>query len=128
MAVPSTRQSEAPAARAGRSKAKAIVEAAKDDPVRFGKLAYDMDRTGRVDGIFTRLKILRQAEAIRSEEPCLPGRGPYRVIAADPPWPYEIRKEDPSHRGKTPFPQMSIAEICDLDVRSLAHDDCVLWL
>ena len=68
------------------------------------------------------------AEQIRNEPPPLPDRGPYRVIAADPPWPYEIRKEDPSQRGTTPYPQMSIQQICALDVAGIAHEDCILWL
>lgn len=110
------------------AKATAIVEAAKDEPEKFGKLVEDMDRTGRVDGPFKRMKVMKQAEAIRNETPALPGNGPYRVIVADPPWPYELRKEDPSHRATHPYPQMSIAQICALDVPSLAHEDCILWL
>ncbi len=109
-------------------KAEAIVEAAEREPERFGKLAADMDRTGRVDGPYKRLVVAQKAEAIRREPPPLPGRGPYRVIVADPPWPYELRKEDPSHRATHPYPQMSIAQICAMDVRSIAHDDCLLWL
>ena len=77
----------------------AIMRAAEAEPERFGKLVADMDRTGRVDGPFKRLKVARQAEAIRAEPPPYPGRGPYRVIVADPPWPYELRKKDPSHRA-----------------------------
>ena len=41
----------------------------------------------------------------------MPGNGPYRVIVVDPPWPYEVRKDDPSHRATHPYPQMSIAQI-----------------
>jgi len=108
----------------------AVVEAAEAEPERFGKLVADMDRTGRVDGPFKRLKVARQAEAIRAEPPPYPGRGPYRVIVADPPWPYEIHKGDPSHRATHPYPQMSIAEICGegAKVQAIAHEDCVLWL
>lgn len=109
-------------------KAEAIVKAAEADPARYGKLASDMDRTNRVDGPFKRLKVMRQAEAIRAEKPSLPGQGPYRVIVADPPWPYEMRKEDPSHRATHPYPQMSIAQICAMRVGDLAHRDCILWL
>ena len=58
----------------------AVVAAAEAEPERFGKLLADMDRTGRVNGVFRRLKIARQAEAIRAEPPLLPGNGPYRVI------------------------------------------------
>jgi N6-adenosine-specific RNA methylase IME4 len=108
----------------------AIMRAAEAAPERFGKLVADMDRTGRVDGPFKRLKVARQAEAIRAEPPPYPGRGPYRVIVADPPWPYELRKKDPSHRATHPYPQMSIAEICaeSEKVKALAHEDCILWL
>ncbi len=110
------------------AKAEAIVDAAEAEPDRFGKLLDDMDRTGRVHGVFRRLKVIRQADAIRAEPPPLPGNGPYRVIVADPPWPHEARKNDPSQRGKTPFPQMSIEQICGGPVASIAAADCVLWL
>src|SRR5262245_14167988 len=90
----------------------AVVDAAKAEPERFGKLLDDMDRTGQVNGVFKRLRIAQQAAQIRAEPPPLPGRGPYRVLTADPPWPFEVRREDPSHRATYPYPQMSIAEIC----------------
>jgi len=106
----------------------AVKEAADAEPEKFGKLVDDMDRTGRVDGPFKRLKVMRQAEAIRKEPPPLPNRGPYRVIVADPPWPYEKRQEDPSHRGVLPYTSMSIAQICAVPASSIAHDDCILWL
>ena len=105
-----------------------VCEAAKAEPERFGKLKADMDRTGRVNGPHKRLKVARQAAAIRKEPPPLPSQGPYRVIVADPPWPYELRKVDPSHRATQPYPQMSIAEICALRVADIAHTDCILWL
>jgi N6-adenosine-specific RNA methylase IME4 len=90
----------------------------------------DMDRTGRVDGPFKRLKVMRQSAQIRAEPPPYPSRGPYRVIVADPPWPYEIRAEDPTHRATHPYPQMSIVSICAEGVRvqAIAHESCILWL
>ncbi len=115
--------------RSGRTmeKAAAIVEAAEAEPEKFGKLQADMDRTGRVDGPFRRLKVARQAAAIKAEPPPLP-RGPFRVIVADPPWPYELRKADPSHRATHPYPQMSIEQIKALDVGGIANEDSILWL
>jgi N6-adenosine-specific RNA methylase IME4 len=106
----------------------AIVDAAKAEREKYGKLLEDMDRTGRVHGVFKQLKVQRQAEALRKEPPPLPGRGPYRVMAADPPWKGEVRAEDPSHRINTPYPPMSVEEICDLPVAALAAPDCILWL
>jgi ParB/RepB/Spo0J family partition protein len=106
-----------------------VVKAAQAEPEKYSELAAAMDRTRRVDGVYRRLKVMRQAEVIRREPPPLPGRGPYRVIVADTPWPYEVRKQDPSHRGALPYPSMSIAQICAMPVASLAHDDgCILWL
>ena len=102
--------------------------AAQKNPEKFAKPLADMNRTGRVHGPFKRIKVARQAEEIRKEPPPLPKRGPYRAIVVDPPWPYELRKADPSHRATHPYPQMSIAQICALDVASIAHTDCVLWL
>jgi N6-adenosine-specific RNA methylase IME4 len=108
-------------------KARAVVEAAAAEPGRFGRLAADMDRTGRVDGVHRRLVSLRAAEAIAAEPPPLPS-GRYRVIVVDPPWHYDKRAEDPSHRAVCPYPSMSLDAIRALDVAGRAHRDCVLWL
>ena len=105
-----------------------LCEAAEVEPEKFGKLKEDMDRTGRVEGPYKRLVVARKADFIKKEPPPLPGKGPYRVIVADPPWPYEKRQTDPSHRGTYSYPPMSVAQICDLDVKSLAHEDSILWL
>jgi N6-adenosine-specific RNA methylase IME4 len=110
------------------SKAEAVVEAAEAEPEKYGKLLADMDRTGRVSGVYRRLQNTRQAERIRSEPPPLPSNGPYRSIVADPPWPYELARNDPSTRGVHPYPTMRIDEVCALPVATLAGDDCVLWL
>jgi N6-adenosine-specific RNA methylase IME4 len=106
----------------------AIIDAANAAPEKYGRLLDDMDRTGRVNGVYRRLKIARQAEAIRAEPPPLPGNGPYRVIVIDPPWPYEVRDEDPSRRGVRPYATMSIAAIRATQVSGIAHEDCIVWL
>jgi N6-adenosine-specific RNA methylase IME4/ParB-like chromosome segregation protein Spo0J len=112
------------------AKAAAVVQALRADPKneRIQKLHADMDRTGNVHGPFKRLKVMLQSAAIRAEPPPLPNKGPYRVIIADPPWPYELRSEDPTHRATHPYPQMSIEAICAVHVASIAHEDSVLGL
>jgi N6-adenosine-specific RNA methylase IME4/ParB-like chromosome segregation protein Spo0J len=112
------------------AKAEAIVDAAEAEPERFGRLLADMDRTGRVNGVFRRLKVARQAEQIRAEPPPLPGKGPYRVACVDFPWPYEERQGDPSHRAVHPYPTMSIEQILAASgwLSPLMHEDAVLWL
>jgi N6-adenosine-specific RNA methylase IME4 len=104
----------------------AIVEAAEAEPEKFGRLRDDMDRTGRLNGPYRRLKNTMQAEAIRAEPPTLPNRGPYRVAFCDVPWPYEPDDDDPAHRGAWPFPTMSIVQLCALPVDSIMHADSVL--
>jgi len=51
----------------------------------------------------------------------------YHVIYADPPWRYEhsvsISREIENH-----YPTMSIDEICELNIGSIAHDDSILFL
>jgi MT-A70 len=108
-----------------------VIKAAKSNPEKFGKLKEDMDRSGRVNGPFKRLKIIRQAAIIRAEPPPLPGHSPYRVIIADPPWSYEIDNSDCAnweHRATKTYPTMPIEKICAMDVASIAHADCLLWL
>ena len=108
-------------------KAEAIVDAAEAEPEKYGKLLVDMDRTGRANGVYRRLKIAKQAERIRAEPSPLPGNGPYRVITCDVAWPYEKRDSDPSHRSALPYLTTSIADICKLPVASIAAPDCILW-
>jgi len=67
------------------------------------------------------------AEEIRAN-PIVTPDGRYQVIVSDPPWKYDTRAEDTSHRGKNQYPDMTTEEICGLPVASLAQDDCILWL
>jgi N6-adenosine-specific RNA methylase IME4/ParB-like chromosome segregation protein Spo0J len=67
------------------------------------------------------------AARIAAEPPPLP-RGPFHVIAADPPWPYQKRTGDASQRGQRPYPDMTLDQIRALPVADLALQDCVLWL
>jgi N6-adenosine-specific RNA methylase IME4 len=51
----------------------------------------------------------------------------YKIIYADPPWSYD----DPSkNRGGAVrhYPTMSIDDICNLPVKDIADDDCILFL
>jgi N6-adenosine-specific RNA methylase IME4 len=74
----------------------------------------------------------KQAVAARiAAEPTPLPEGPFRVIVVDPPWRYDKRAEDITHRGRVPYPDMSIEDITDerqVPVRKLAHEDCILWL
>ena len=52
--------------------------------------------------------------------------GSYHVLVVDPPWAYEKRAEDTSHRGRCAYPTMSIEEICEINIP--AEDNAILWL
>ena len=103
-----------------------VCKAAEDEPKKYAQLVADMDRTGRVSGVHKKLKVMRQAEALLREPPPLPGRGPYRVIVADPPWPFGA--DSYSRQGGSPYPEMSIAAIRAIPVADIAHEDSLLFL
>jgi N6-adenosine-specific RNA methylase IME4/ParB-like chromosome segregation protein Spo0J len=107
-------------------KARVVVEAADSDP-RNGDLVARMDRTGKVDPAFRALRRRRIVEHIEAEPVPLPA-GPFRVIAADPPWAYANDSDDSPRRSLAPYPSMSLAQIAALPVESIAHPDSILWL
>jgi N6-adenosine-specific RNA methylase IME4 len=107
-------------------KARAVRDAAVADPERYGKLLDAMDKSGRVDGPYRRLKNMRQADDIRREPPPLPNKGPYRAAMVDCPWAYEPDDDDAADRAVLPYPTMSIEQLCAMDVASIMHEDSVL--
>jgi len=110
-------------------KAEAVVDAAEAEPEKYGKLLDDMDRTGRVNGVHRRLKIFQQAERIRAEPAPLPGKGPYHCVVIDFPWADDTgRYDDPSHRLITPYPPMTLEEICAFPLTSILAPDAVVWV
>lgn len=104
----------------------AVVQAAEEKPELFGDLPEKMD-AGNVNSAFREMKKREVTAEIRNEPQPLPD-GPFRVIAIDPPWRYEKRKDDGTHRAALTYPDMSVEEICALPVAERAHGDCVLWL
>jgi N6-adenosine-specific RNA methylase IME4 len=67
------------------------------------------------------------AEKIRQEPMPLP-EGPFRVIVIDPPWRYESRAEDATHRSRNPYPDMSMEKILALPVPAHLAADAIVWL
>lgn len=108
-------------------KASAVMEAADAEPDKYRHLVEAMDQSGKVDAAHKRLIVAKKVAAIAMEPPPLP-TGQFRVIVADPPWPFDKQSADPSQRATHPYPQMAIDEIKALDVQGRAHDDSVLWL
>jgi N6-adenosine-specific RNA methylase IME4 len=92
----------------------------------LGKLGDDADIKKAIGAVKLEKKA-EQAEALRAV-PLPAPKGPYRVIVVDPPWQYEKRSEDITHRGRNPYPDMSTDAICALPVSTLAEPDAILWL
>ena len=113
-------------------KAEAVVDAAEAEPVKFGKLLDDMDRTGRANGPYRRLRNAQAAEAIRAEPPPLPNKGPYRPAMIDFPWAYEPDDDEAAaERGVLPYSTMSIKQACAFardKIAPIMHQDSVLGL
>lgn len=53
----------------------------------------------------------------------------YSLVILDPPWEYGLRETDETHRGRTPYPTMTDAEIINLPIGEIAANDsyCLLW-
>ena len=124
-----TRDKVAKAAGTGHTtmkKIREVCEAAEAEPEKYQPLVDEMNRTGRVAGVYKKLKVAKQVQQINTE-PAKPPSGRYRVLVVDPPWSYG-RAGDQSHRSANPYAQMALEDIHRLPIAEWAHDDCVLWL
>src|SRR5437016_2204153 len=66
-------------------RAEAVVEAAEQDPEEYGYLVEQMDRSGKVAGVYRRLEVLRQAKELEAGPLEMPS-GPVQVLGRGPPW------------------------------------------
>lgn len=104
-----------------------VVEAAREDPDKFGDLVERMDRTGNVHGAYKRVKRRKRDDAIPAASwPT----GKYGVIYADPPWKPDESVLDPTREIENAYPTMTIDELIALapTIDALALDDCVLLM
>lgn len=60
---------------------------------------------------------------------CLIPNKTYNSIVIDPPWFYQLRKDDKTHRNRIPYPPMKIEQILALPIPDLCDKQgTVLWL
>ena len=90
--------------------------------------ALEKISTGKARNVKDAVRQITRAEKVEAIESMPPPVGKFHVIVADPPWCYEKRAGDITHRGACPYPTMDTQSICDMLVADLALDDCVLWL
>lgn len=100
-----------------------VVEAAEREPDRFAPLVEEMDRTGKVDGAFRKL---RQREDETRRLAVKPVGGKHRTIVIDPPWDHEGLSL--AGRGRPKYAVMSQEELMALPVGKWADDECHLYL
>jgi N6-adenosine-specific RNA methylase IME4 len=88
-----------------------------------------MDKTGRANGPYRRLKNAQQAEAIRRESPPLPMRGPYYSGMVDFPWASEPGAEgDQGGRAYWPYPTITPEQAAAMPVPSILQADASVWM
>lgn len=120
-----------------------VHEAAKADPERFGQLVEEMDRTGKVDPAYA--KVRRQERhtkiAERASKIAVPDTiGPFAVLYADPPWKWghfgDLDNENEAGKGRTPdqhyetltYDQIKSFCVGKYPVPDIAHKDAALFL
>jgi N6-adenosine-specific RNA methylase IME4 len=119
------------AVRAGRVAVADAVRVVKEAPERQAALVAKV-ASGEAKTLKEAAQKATKAEVVAriQAEPQPMPRGPFRVIVCDPPWQYDKRADDGTHRAANPYPSMSTDEICALaeQVKAVAHEDCILWL
>ena len=65
---------------------------------------------------------------VKNSKECLPSTT-YNCLVIDPPWHYQLRKNDQTHRNKIPYTSLTIEEILALPIPQLCDPKgTVLWL
>jgi N6-adenosine-specific RNA methylase IME4 len=101
----------------------AVCDAAKKLPEKFAKLVAEMDRTGKVDGAYRKLKQAFDEQRILSVKPIV---GKHKTLVIDPPWDHQGFSL--AGRGRPQYNVMSQEELLRMPVASWAEDNCHLYL
>ena len=84
---------------------------------------------GEANSVTQAKKQIERTRQIAEIEQLESPQGKYRVIVTDPPWKYDNRAEDETHRAANPYPSMPVSEIIEqIPISDLSLDDCILWL
>ena len=65
--------------------------------------------------------------AIAQKQLAFPDRQ-FEAVLFDPPWQYNLRKSDKTHRNRIPYPSMSLNEIKNLPIPTLAKPDSYIFM
>jgi hypothetical protein len=100
-----------------------VVEAAERQPEKFRKIIDEMDRTGKVNGAYRKL---RQAEDEERVGNIVRIEGKFMSLVVDPPWDYEWLSL--AGRAAPGYKTMSQEELLAFPVAGWAEDNCHLYL
>lgn len=102
----------------------------KSDLLKLAKMEPEKQRKVSSllgSGAATGLKDAQRQVRESMPAPQLPD-GKYRIFYADPPWKYGDDLVDGYGPAANHYPSMTIAELCEMPVEGMAHDDAVLFL
>ena len=100
-----------------------IVEQAKAAARKSGVLITAAKIISTVKQSEREKRLQEQQGAIKDLKPA---KGKYSIISIDPPWPYGTKYDSDARRAASPYPEMSIEELREIELP--AQDDCILWL
>jgi N6-adenosine-specific RNA methylase IME4 len=109
-------------------KIKHVMDAAEKDPKRFGPLVEEMDRTGKVDWVYSKVRRADRLERlVEISKAPLPRDRKYPIILADPPWQFGMYEQG-IRAPENHYGTMPLDDICALPVPEVATPDAVLFL
>jgi N6-adenosine-specific RNA methylase IME4 len=103
-------------------KARAVVEAAENEPRKYGHLVEELDRYRGVDRAYRALRVARDQARVLGLQP---REGKFRTLVVDIPWEYEM---DFLGRGAPQYALMSREEALALPIASWAEEEAHLYL
>jgi N6-adenosine-specific RNA methylase IME4 len=104
-------------------KAEAVVKAAEEDQEKFGHLVEEMQKSGKVNSAYRKLKQEKDQQEVLSIKPV---EGKYKTIVIDPPWDYEWLSL--AGRAAPGYATMTHDELLALPVESWADDDAHIYI
>lgn len=107
------------------ARVKKIEEKAPDE-VKEKLVAGDISINEAYKAVRAAEKAEQKQLAIERIETLSQPNGRYHVLVVDPPWHYEKRNEDATHRANCPYPTMPTDEIAAMEMP--AEDNAILWL
>jgi len=111
------------------ARAQEVVQAAKEDPEKYGEIKEKMDKNGNVSLAYLEMVIRRRQDEMENMEmEPLENKGKFNIILADPPWKFEDGATTPNRTAEIQYPLMTLDEIKALPVKDISLAKCVLFL